>query len=84
MSFVSIVVMQFKQGSNRNQTSFTTLDQQVTANNAVRILDAFVDKLDLQKLGLSNINHKCEGRPLFAPQLLLKRFKSNICAAAYS
>ena len=66
--------MQFKQGTNRNQTSFTTLDQQVTANNAVRIIDALVDKLDLQKLGLSNTIHKSEGRPPFAPSLLLKLY----------
>ncbi|MFC0771934.1 transposase [Terrimonas alba] len=74
MFFASTVVMQFKQGTNRNQTSFTTLDQQVTANNAVRIIDAFVDKLDLQKLGLINTVHKSEGRPPFAPQLLLKLY----------
>ena len=66
--------MQFKQGTNRNQTSFTTLDQQVKANNAVRIIDAFVDKFDLQKLGLSNTVHKSEGRPPFAPSLLLKLY----------
>lgn len=74
MFFAFIVVMQFKQGTNRNQTSFTTLDQQVTANNAVRIIDAFVDKLDLQQLGLSNTVHKSEGRPPFAPSLLLKLY----------
>ena len=66
--------MQFKQGTNRNQTGFTTLDQQVGANNAVRIIDAFVDKLELQKLGLSNTVHKSEGRPPFSPQLLLKLY----------
>jgi transposase/ribosomal protein L33 len=66
--------MQFVQGTNRNQTSFTTLDQQVAANNAVRIIDGFVEKLDLQKLGLSNSVHKSEGRPPFAPQLLLKLY----------
>lgn len=74
MFFASTVVMQFKQGTNRNQTSFTTLDQQVRDNNAVRIIDAFVDKLNLQKLGLSNTVHKSEGRPPFAPQLLLKLY----------
>ena len=74
MFFAFIVVMQFKQGTNRHQTSFTTLDEQVTADNAVRIIDAFVDKLDLQKLGLSNTIHKSEGRPPFAPPLLLKLY----------
>ena len=74
MFFAFIVVMPFKQGTNRNQTSFTTLDQQVTNDNPVRIIDAFVDKLDLQKLGLSNAIHKSEGRPPFAPQILLKLY----------
>jgi len=46
MFFASTVVMQFKQGTNRNQTSFTTLEQQVTANNAVRIIDFFADKIN--------------------------------------
>src|SRR5687767_3517611 len=72
MFFAFTVVMQFKQGTNRNQTSFTTLDQQLTADNAVRIIDAFVDRLDLKNLGLSNTVHKSEGRPPFAPPVLLK------------
>src|SRR5688572_19560851 len=74
MFFAFTVVMQFKQGTNRNQTSFTTLDQQLTADNAVRIIDAFVDRLDLKNLGLSNTVHKSEGRPPFAPPVLLKLY----------
>jgi transposase len=66
--------MQFIQGTNRNQTYFTTLEQQVAADNPVRIINAFVDKLDLKKLGLSNTAHKSEGRPPFAPELLLKLY----------
>ncbi len=55
--------MQFIQGNNRHQTFFSTLDEQVTADNAVRLIDAFIDKLDLQQLGFSRIVHKSEGRP---------------------
>lgn len=66
--------MQFIQGNNRNQTFFITLDEQVSADNAVRLMDAFVDKLDLKKLGFINTIHKSEGRPPFAPAVLLKLY----------
>jgi transposase len=66
--------MQFIQGNDRYQTFFTTLEQQVSADNPVRLIDAFVDKLDLQKLGFTNTNHKMEGRPPFAPAALLKLY----------
>jgi transposase len=66
--------MQFIQGTNRYQTYFTALEQQVTPDNPVRIIDAFVDKLDFQKLGLSNSVHKSEGRPPYAAQVLLKLY----------
>ncbi len=55
--------MQFIQGNNRYQTFFTTLEEQVGADNAVRLMDAFIDKLDLEKLGFINTVHKSEGRP---------------------
>lgn len=66
--------MQFIQGNNRHQSYFSTLEQQVTADNMVRLIDAFIDKLDLQKLGFSNTLHKSEGRPPYAPQVLLKLY----------
>ncbi len=43
--------MQFIQGNNRHQTYFTTPGYQVSAGNAVRLIDAFIEKLDLQQLG---------------------------------
>jgi transposase len=66
--------MQFIQGSNRHQSFFSTLDEQVSADNAVRLIDAFIDKLDLQKLGFSRIVHNSEGRPPYAPAILLKLY----------
>jgi transposase len=65
--------MQYIQGSNRNQTYFITLDQ-VGADNPVRLMDAFIDKLDMQKLGFGNAIPKSEGRPPHAPAVLLKLF----------
>jgi transposase len=66
--------MQFIQGTNRHQTYFTTPDEQVSADNAVRLMDAFIDKLDLQKLGFTGTVHKSEGRPPYAPEVLLKLY----------
>lgn len=74
MFFASLIVMQFKQGTNRHQTCFITLDQQVSPGNPVRLIDAFVDKLDLPKLGFSRTTPKGEGRPPYAPPVLLKLY----------
>jgi len=66
--------MQFIQGNDRNQSYFTTLEDQVSADSSVRLIDAFIDKLDLQKLGFSNTMHKSEGRPPYAPAVILKLY----------
>ena len=66
--------MQFIQGNNRHQTYFSTLDDQVSSDNTVRLIDAFIDKLDVQQLGFSRIVHKSEGRPPYAPSVLLKLY----------
>jgi len=66
--------MQFIQGTNRHQSYFSTLEQQVATDNAVRLIDAFIDKLDLEKLGFTKIVPKSEGRPPFGPQVLLKMY----------
>jgi transposase len=66
--------MQFIQGNNRNQTYFATLEDQVSANNPVRLIDAFIEKLELQKLGFTGTVHKSEGRPQYAPSVLLKLY----------
>ena len=66
--------MQFIQGSNRHQSYFSTLDEQVSVDNAVRLIDAFIDKLELQQLGFIGTVHKSEGRPPYAPSVLLKLY----------
>ena len=66
--------MQFIQGQPRQQTYFSTLEDQVATDNPVRLIDAFIDKLDLQKLGFQKTVHHSEGRPPYAPQVLLKLY----------
>ena len=66
--------MQFITGNNRHQTFFSTLEEQVAADNPARLIDAFIDKLDLEKMGFTKTVHKSEGRPPYAPQVLLKLY----------
>ena len=66
--------MKYIQGNNRHQTYFITLDDQLAPDNPVRLIDAFIDKLDLQKLGFIKMLSKTEGRPAYAPQVLLKLY----------
>ena len=40
--------MQFITGQSRQQTYFATLEEQVSSDNPVRLMDAFIDKLDFQ------------------------------------
>ncbi len=66
--------IEFIQGSDRYQTYFATLEGQVSIDNPVRLIDAFIDKLDLHKFGFTNTVHKSEGRPPYAPEVLLKLY----------
>lgn len=66
--------MRFIEGTNRYQAYFSTLEEQVSIDNPVRLIDAFVDKLDLHQLGFTNTVYKSEGRPPYAPAVLLKLY----------
>jgi transposase len=66
--------MGYIQGNNRHQSYFSTLEDQVSADNGVRLIDAFVDKLDLQQLCFTKTSSKTEGRPPYARQVLLKLY----------
>ena len=46
--------MNIIQGIPRHQIQFTSLDEFIGTENAVRIIHAFVEKLDLVKLGISS------------------------------
>ena len=67
--------MQFITGNNRHQTFFSTIEEEVSAYNAVRLIDAFIDKHDLVKMGFTKAIHKSEGR-----ELLLIVVKRIFCA----
>ena len=66
--------MQFILGNDRHQTYFSSLEGQVGADNPVRLMDAFVNKLELEELGFTNTVHKSEGHPPYSPGVLLKLY----------
>ena len=70
--------MRIIQGTSRHQMQFSSLDNFIAADNPVRIVDAFVEKLDVMKLGVSlpptPPKVKPGGAPRFDDKLLLKLY----------
>ena len=66
----------FIEGECRSQTTLMPecLDDYVTDTNPVRIVDAFVDELDLFNLGFTRVEPAGTGRPSYHPSLLLKLY----------
>jgi transposase len=64
----------FVQGDNRTQSFLfpEALDDYVTDTNPVRVVDVFVDELDLQKLGFEGAEPALTGRPSYHPEVMLK------------
>jgi len=57
---------------NRQQYEFVNLEDCIDQNNVVRFIDAFVEKIDLSRLGFKTNDIKAEGRPSFDSCLFLK------------
>ena len=70
--------MKIIKGNSRHQMQFTSLDELVAADNPIRILDAFVEKLDSVVIGIEPAGKKQQTRPGGAPRfddkLLLKLY----------
>src|SRR6202050_4682122 len=64
----------FVEGIDRSQSTFfpPMLDDYVTEDNPVRAVDAFVDGLDLGRLGFGRVVPLEKGRPGYHPATLLK------------
>src|SRR5260370_4345289 len=63
-------------GQSRYQTTLfpEVLDEVVGAADPVRVIDAFVEGLDLEELGFSKVASEETGRPPYAPGDLLKLY----------
>jgi transposase len=63
-------------GENRGQITQMPeyLDDYVTDTNPVRVVDVFVDELELFKLGFVRVEPAVTGRPSYHPSVLLKLY----------
>jgi transposase len=61
----------FIQGNNRYQVTLFPeyLEDYVSENNPVRVVDAFIEQLDLGKLGFNRIEPAVTGRPSYLPSV---------------
>ena len=66
----------FVEGTDRGQSTLfpECLDDWIDENNPVRVIDAFVDTLDLSELGFEGVEPAETGRPAYHPSVLLKLY----------
>jgi transposase len=66
----------FVAGADRGQSTLLPecLDDWIDESNPVRVIDAFVEALDLAKLGFDGIEPAATGRPAYHPSVLLKLY----------
>jgi transposase len=64
----------FVQGEARSQMSLLPecLDDLIPEDNPVRVVEAFIDALNLEKLGFSGVVPQVTGRPAYHPSVMLK------------
>lgn len=66
----------FVEGADRGQWTLfpECLEDWVGEDNPVRVIDVFVDNLDLADLGFSGVEPQATGRPSYHPAVLLKLY----------
>jgi len=66
----------FVEGADRGQSTLfpECLEDWIDEDNPVRVIDVFVDDLDLAELGFSGVDPEFTGRPSYHPSVLLKLY----------
>ena len=66
----------FIEGVDRGQSTLfpEQLEDWIGEDNPVRVIDVFVDGLDLGGLGFDRVKPKATGRPSYHPSVLLKLY----------
>jgi transposase len=66
----------FIEGESRTQSTLLPecLDDYIAETNPVRVVDVFVDELDLGKQGFEGVEPAATGRPAYHPAVLLKLY----------
>ena len=68
--------MEFISGEDREQMTFfpDSIDDYVSEDNPVRVIEAYIDGLDLESLGFIRTQTKSTGRPPYDPKDVLKLY----------
>jgi len=66
----------FVEGTDRGQSTLfpESLEDWIGENNPVRVIDVFVEELDLAELGFDGVAPEATGRPSYHPAVLLKLY----------
>ena len=66
----------FVEGDDRSQVTLLPecLDDYVDQDNPVRVVEAFVEQLDLRQMGFDGVAPAATGRPAYHPAMLLKLY----------
>ncbi len=59
----------FIEGEDRSQSTLfpERLDDYIAEDNPIRVIDVFVDELDLSELGFEGMQPEATGRPAYHP-----------------
>jgi transposase len=70
------MMKRFIEGVDRGQSTLfpERLEDWITEDNPVRVVDVFVDELDLGGLGFGRVEPEATGRPGYQPSVLLKLY----------
>ena len=66
----------FIEGQDRDQSTLfpERLEDWIDVDNPVRVVEAYVEELDLGSLGFAGVDPKSTGRPAYHPGVLLKLY----------
>ena len=66
----------FVEGTDRGQSTLfpECLEDWIGEDNPVRVIDVFVEELELAGLGFSGVDPEATGRPSYHPSVLLKLY----------
>ena len=65
--------MNQKQRTDRNQMTMFCLESSIAPDSFVRVVDAFVDVIDLKSFGFAHVEYQEEGRPPYHPSVLMMK-----------
>lgn len=66
--------MGYVEGSSRDQSFIMNLEDMVASESKVRVIDRFVDTIDLERLGFTNTTPSVRGRTSYSPACMVKLY----------